>query len=196
MESVPRLSAVLAVLLAVVGRHSLGWSIDAASPSLHHRLEVDCRVDPLNRHADSVLAWHHHTDGPGNLLRLQRPPGLGGAFDQGNCSKAQALVRVEPIPFEIAVELGVTVVEQEPALWWDDFEHLRRFLRLDLLLGGSPKCTSDLLHDRPHGSSVHPARDAKNDEPVTSGWSRRRRCRGRALRCARIYDDRARVDLV
>src|SRR5437660_12868156 len=104
--------------------------------------------------------------------------------------------RVEPIPFEIAVELGVTVVEQEPALWRDDFEHLRRFLRLDLLLGGSPKCTPDLLHDRPHGSSVHPATDAKNDEPVTSGWSRRRRCRGRAVLYARIYDDRGRVDLV
>ena len=65
---------------------------------------------------------HDRSDGPGDLLRLQRPPGLDGAFDQGNCSKAQALVRVEPIPFEIAVELGVTVVEQEPALWRDDFE--------------------------------------------------------------------------
>ena len=30
--------------------------------------------------------------------------------------------RVEPIPFEVAVEPGVTVVEQEPALWRDDFE--------------------------------------------------------------------------
>src|ERR1700752_2723124 len=106
-------------------------------------------------------------------LRSRSCSGVGGAFDQGNCSKAETLVRVESIPFEIAVELVVRVVEQEPALWRDDLEHLRRFLRLDLLLGRSPKRTPDLLHDRPHGPSIHAARDAKNDEPVTSGWSRR-----------------------